>query len=142
MNRSVSVVVLCMLLVTALGVQARSLRVAQEAERLHRAAIVSSRPWNERVQDARSAVALRPDVIAYRQRAASIQASRYVEVGALDQARETLIEAWALNRSATYLRRQLTEVNSLILARDSRKAHLLHGREKPGGVLEPDDLLP
>jgi hypothetical protein len=85
---------------------------------------------------------LRPDIVAYRQRADSLQAARYAEIGALDEARALLIEAWGRDRSAMYLREHLREVNALIWARDSRKAHILHGREKPGRVLEPDDLLP
>jgi len=130
------------LVVLAGALQVRTARVVGQAQTLYTAAGVASRPWAQRLNDARMAAELRPDVIAYRQRAASIQAARYAEIGALDKARALLIEAWALDRSAMYLREQLREVNALIWARDSRKAHVLHGREKPGGVLEPDDLMP
>jgi hypothetical protein len=40
------------------------------------------------------------------------------------------------------LREQLHEVNLALIARDSHKAHVLHGREGPGGELCPEDLLP
>jgi len=130
------------LLVLALGLQMQAAGVARQAQRLYVAAGVTSRPWQSRLGDARTAAALRPDVIAYAQRAASIQAARYAEIGALDKARALLIYAWGLDRTAMPLREQLREVNGLIYSRDSRKAHMLHGREKPGGVLEPDDLMP
>lgn len=135
-------VVFVAIVALALGLQLQTARIVGAAQRLYVAAGVASRPWADRISDARSAAALRPEVIAYRQRAASLQAQRYAEIGALDKARALLIEAWAWDRSAMYLREQLREVNSLIWARDSRKAHVLHGREKPGGVLEPDDLMP
>jgi hypothetical protein len=130
------------IVVVALGLQLNTARLVSKAQRLYAAAGVVSRPWADRLSDARAAAALRPEVTAYRQRAASLQAARYVEIGALDKARTLLIEAWGWDRSAMYLREQLRDVNSLIWARDSRKAHILHGREKPGGVLEPDDLMP
>jgi len=131
------------LLIAAVAIaQVRSAAVAREALVLHRKAGETSRPWSDRLSEARAAARLRPDVIAYRQRAASIHAARLTEVGALDKARLILIEAWGADRTNVQLRAQLQEVNRLITARDSRKAHILHGREKPGGVLEPGDLMP
>jgi hypothetical protein len=81
-------------------------------------------------------------VLAFRQREASIQATLYTEKGELDAARLLLIEVWGLDRSNVALRAQLRAVNQALVTRDSRKAHVLHGREKPGGVLEPEDLMP
>lgn len=126
----------------AAGMQVASVRVAREAQLGYEASRRESAPWNERLAGARTAAALRPDVVAYRQQAASLQAERYTEIGALDKARAMLVEAWGLDRTNDALRAQLREVNGLITVRDSRKAHVLHGREKSGGVLEPDDLMP
>ena len=126
----------------AAGLQLQAARVSTRAQQLYVAAGLSSRPLYERLVDANSAADLRPDVLAYYQRAASLQARRYAEAGALERARALLILAWGRDRSAVYLREQLREVNMAIFAIDSRKAHVLHGREKPGGVLEPGDLMP
>ncbi len=142
MSRTLLSVAFAALLLAAAAVQIQAARVAVAARQLHTAAGVESRAWDERLRDARQASELRPDVVAYWQRAASLQAARYVEIGALEKARALLIDAWERDRSAVYLREQLREVNGLILANDSRKAHVLHGREGPGGALDPDDLMP
>lgn len=136
-------IALAVVVVVALGAQVSAERAdVAKARALYETAGASNRPLEARIDDARAAVALQPQVIAYRQRAASLEAERAVQVGALDDAREILIAAWTLDRSAMYLREQLREVNGLIFARDSRKAHVLHGREGPGGVLDPEDLMP
>ncbi len=142
MQRKLMGVVFFGLLLLAAGLQLQAARVATRAQQLYVASGATSRPLSARLVDARSAAELRPDVVAYYQRAASLQAKRYADAGALKRARALLILAWGRDRSAVYLRRQLREVNMAIFANDSRKAHVLHGREKPGGVLEPGDLLP
>lgn len=136
-------IAMALIVVAALGLQLRAEHDdAARARALYTSAGKADRPLEARIDDAVAAVSLQPRNIAYRQRAASLEAKRAVQVGALDDARELLIEAWALDRSAMYLREQLREVNGMIFARDSRKAHVLHGREGPGGVLEPEDLMP
>jgi len=141
-RRAVLGLVFVCLVVVAVSVQANAQSVAREALELHVAAGDDTRSWQERLTDARAAVELRPDILAFRKREASIQAARYVEIGALDKARLLLIHVWGFDRTDSELRSQLRSVNRAITARDSRKAHILHGREKPGGVLEPDDLMP
>ena len=80
--------------------------------------------------------------VAYRQQEASSEAATLVAAGELEEAKAVLVEAWDLDRDNTELREQIREVNQAMIARDSRKAHVLHGREGPGGELEPEDLLP
>ncbi len=80
--------------------------------------------------------------IVQQQHAASAQAKQLVAAGDLDRARQVLIDAWALDRSAMYLRRQLKDVNDAIFLRDARKAHQQHAREQTGGVLAPEDVIP
>jgi hypothetical protein len=142
MRRSLSWLFLACLLAGVVALQFRAQAISREALALHIAAGDAARPWQDRLADSRAAVRLRPDVLAFRQREASIQATLYTEKGELDAARLLLIEVWGLDRSNVALRAQLRAVNQALVTRDSRKAHVLHGREKPGGVLEPEDLMP
>lgn len=142
MRKWIAAALLVAVAAAIITVEVRAAQTAALAQRLFVAAGNTKRPVEARLQDARAAARLRPDVVAYYQRAASLQATRYVELGELQSARELLIDAWGRDRSAMYLREQLREVNNLIFAIDSRKAHVLHGREGPGGVLEPEDLMP
>lgn len=131
-----------LLIVAALSVQAAAWNAAVSAEINAVAAADASLPLEDRLGHARTAARLQPSVVAYRQQEAALVAQRAFEAGDLDGARQVLIAAWGLDRSNTALREQLRAVNLALVARDSRKAHVLHGREKPGGVLEPEDLLP
>lgn len=80
--------------------------------------------------------------IKSRQNSASTRAETLFEAGELEAAKEVLVEAWALDRDNTELREQMREINEAMVVRDSRKAHVLHGREGPGGELAPEDLMP
>lgn len=133
--------VFLVLAASAIAIQVGAWRVASTASEQY-AVAGSSAPLSSRLVAARRAASLRPEVIAYGQRLASVQAEVWVANGRLDEARVMLIEQWGRDRSNTELRAQLKEVNEARFTRDSRKAHVLHGREKPGGVLLPEDLLP
>ncbi len=143
MTRRLGLVAFIALVIAAGLVQVRAAQVSTAARRAYERAVAPA-PLTARIAAARTATQLRPDVVQYRTTLARLRARNYTRIGALEKARATLIAARSgadtpANRA---LRAQLREVNRLILTRDSRKAHVLHGREKPGGVLEPDDLMP
>lgn len=142
MRRAVFMAAFVGLVVCAAAIQVRASSVGREALALHAAAGDTALGLNQRLSHARSAVKLRPDVLAYRQREAALRATRYIELGAPEEARLLLIEVWGYDRDNTELRAQLGAVNRELTVRDSRKAHVLHGREGPKGELEPEDLLP
>jgi non-ribosomal peptide synthetase component F len=131
------------LVALAAVVQINTARTDARAKQLYDVSFARSAS-PEALTAARAALVLRPDVVAYRQRVASLEAARLTLAGDLAAARAILIDGLSYTHPTVNaaLREQLAAVNSAKFLNDARKAHVLHGREKPGGVLEPEDLLP
>jgi len=91
----------------------------------------------------RAASRIRPDSATMRQRMLVLVAATYERADRLAAARATLIDALTLSSPPDQqVRSHLARVNQAIMAQSTWKAHVLHQREKPGGVLYPEDLLP
>lgn len=142
MKRLIAIALFWGLVSAAALVQARATRTAVDATAAYARAGDATLALPARLESARRAAELRPDELAFRERAVSLEARTLTYAGDLDQARDLVFDAWYTDRGNGELRAQLAQIDALIQTRDARKAHVLHGREKPGGVLEPDDLMP
>lgn len=143
MKRILSIALFTLLVAGSVLLQLQWVRLNQEAARHIAIADDESAPIGIRLAHARASADIRPDVVRYRQTLASLEASQLAGAGELGAARSVLIGALSLSTPQQLrLRAQLAEVNTRIFLRDARKAHVLHAREKPGGVLLPEDLIP
>lgn len=142
MSQRAQTIFLVALIAVILVLQGVAWAIAFQSVSLSTGAADASRPAPERLEDAQTASELRPDVLAYKQQAASLEASALVEAGELEAAKQVLVEVWGYDRDNTELREQIREINDAMTARDNPKAHVLHQREGPMGELEPEDLMP
>jgi len=107
------------------SVRSRDESLAPDARARSARRAATLRPWDRNAHT--NAVLLTGRVLAAR--------------GELEQARRLLAETWLENRDADDLRAELTSVSKAIERRDSRKAHVQHGREGAQGELDPDDVI-
>jgi len=94
-----------------------------------------------RARSARRAATLRPWDPDAHTAAALLTGRVLASRGELERARRLLADTWLDNRDADDLRSELGSVSKAIERRDSRKAHVQHGREGPQGELDPEDVI-
>lgn len=96
----------------------------------------------ERIVAARDAAELKPSRIDYAERLAILSAEDMIATGRLDDAKRRLLGAYLADREDATLAGKLRQVNLALIARDARKAHQLHAKEGPGGILPPGVRMP
>jgi hypothetical protein len=108
---------------------------------LHDVARDSSRPFPIRAGAAERAVALEPWNDGFALTAAIVEAQGLLGQGKVDEAYFLLLRySRTVHGDALYRETyQAAVAEKWVL--DARKAHVQHGREKKGGVLEPEDVL-